>query len=222
MPPEAVHRRLQGTLAGAELGLIALLPVLPLPVPVAIPALLVAALSLWLRSRGFGDVGLKSPLAAERVVVIGLVLGGAAAGLFTALTGRPPAIPWLYDGPPVAGNAMIVLQALVVTWAQALVLEMVFRGFVSDRVAVILGQGAPGEPRGTDSLGCVVASAALYGWFVSIPHAAVGPRLFALWLGAAVLGAGLHALKQAAGGSLVLPIACHGGFASVGLVATYL
>lgn len=187
--------------------------------------LVVGSLGLWVRGAGWGDVGLGSPVARGRLaeeprtgrhVLLGLGLGALAAlaasflvgpGL-AALTGRSVESAALAA---VEGNPFLLALALVLAWAHALGAEMVFRGWLLDRLETVWPDGA--RP-GRDAPGPLILAALAYGWYL-------GDASAASIVGGALLGLGLGLLGRAGRPSLALPIATHGAFASLHLVLIY-
>lgn len=195
--------------------------------------LVVGSLGLWVRGGGWGDVGLggsgaRGRLAEEprtgRHVLLGLGLGVLAAlaasflvgpGL-AALTGRSVESAALAA---VADNAFLLVLALVLAWAHALGAEMVFRGWLLDRLETVWPDGArpardaPGPPA-RNAPGPLILAALAYGWYL-------GDTSAASIVGGTLLGLGLGLLGRAGRPSLALPIATHGAFASLHLVLIY-
>lgn len=201
----------------AALELIALLcvPALALPVPAAAPLLAAAAVSLWLRGKGFGDVGLAATTDSWAIFATGLVLGALALAAAAWLLG--PAVQKIASKqvefnylPPVRGNAAVLVQAVILAWAAAAAAEMVFRGYLLDRLTGDLG---------LSNAWAIALSSALYGWAVA---AGQGPGLGPRFAGGLVMGAGYGALYLAGRRNLVLPIAFHGAFESGNLLLMYL
>jgi hypothetical protein len=203
--------------------------------------LLVGSLGLWLRGAGWADVGLAGHGAAGRHggsgghggagghgarqaagprtgqhALLGLALGALAAlaasflvgpGL-GALTGRKVEAAALAA---VEGNAAVLLQALLLAWVHALGAEMVFRGWLLDRLEAVWPDSA--RP-GADAPGPLVLAGLAYGWYLG-DGSAGGVA------GGTLLGVGLGLLCRAGRPSLTLAIATHGAFASAHLVLVY-
>lgn len=184
--------------------------------------LMVGSLGLWLRGAGWADVGLvgvarqaAGPRTGQHVL-LGLALGALAAlaasflvgpGL-GALTGRKVETAALAA---VEGNAAVLLQALLLAWVHALGVEMVFRGWLLDRLAAVWPDSA--RP-GRDAPGPLVLAGLAYGWYL-------GDGSAASIAGGTLLGVGLGLLCRAGRPSLALAIATHGAFASAHLVLVY-
>lgn len=202
---------------GIELAVFAIAPVIELPVPVAVPLLVLAALSLWFRGKGFGQVGLIATPRAWPHFGIGVVLGVAGFVVTWAVVGPMGRLAGLVIDlaylPPVRGNGEVLFQALILAWTTAVAAEMVFRGYVLDRLL--------GDVRLSPTAAVVVA-ALLYGWVLAASGAGQDPGSVVRFAGAAVVGAGYGALYLAAGRNLILPIAVHGAFESTHLLFLFL
>jgi membrane protease YdiL (CAAX protease family) len=183
--------------------------------------LALGSVGLWLRGKGWADVGLGSTphQHGELHVLLGLGLGALAAlaagflvgpGL-AAITSRG-----LDAGAPAAlqGGAMALVLALVVVWAHALGAEMIFRGWLLDR-AERAWPGAPDRDAATGRAATwpLVLAGLAYGWYL-------GDGSAGSFASGALLGVGLCLLRRA-GQSLTLPIATHGAYASTHLLLVY-
>lgn len=201
-----------------EVAVLAVVPWLELPVPAAIPLLVLASVSLWLRDKGFAQVGLVATPRAWPHFAIGVVLGVAgfvAASAVLGPAGRFAGLAIDFNHlPPVRGNGAVLLSALVLAWASALAAEMVFRGYVLDRLL--------GDLR-LSPIAAVVIAAVVYGWVLA-PGQDPGqdPGTIARFAGAALMGVGYGALYFAGRRNLILPIAFHGAFESTNLLVLYL
>lgn len=149
-------------------------------------------------------------------VLLGLALGALAALVASflvgpglgALTGRKVETAALAA---VEGNAAVLLQALLLAWVHALGVEMVFRGWLLDRLEAVWPDSA--RP-GRDAPGPLVLAGLAYGWYL-------GDGSAASIAGGTLLGVGLGLLCRAGRPSLALAIATHGAFASAHLVLVY-
>jgi membrane protease YdiL (CAAX protease family) len=187
--------------------------------------LVLSSLSLWLRGASWGDVGLGGA-AGQRTglyALLGLALGALAAlaasfvvgpGL-AAITSRS-----LDASAPAAvqGSAVALVLGLLVAWAHALGAEMIFRGWLLDRVEALWPAGAvpasgDSAASGREAFGPLVLAGLAYGWYLG------GGDAGSLVSGA-LLGVGLCLLRRA-GQSLTLPIATHGAYASTHLALVY-
>ena len=171
--------------------------VVPLPIPAAVPLLVVASISLWLRGRGFGEV-VKGPAL---YAAIGAVAGAVALGL--ALLVSTPLVEALTDTavewsmyPIVRGSASQAIMVAIVVGVSALAAELVVHGWLVERalelrappvIAVLLG---------------AFAEALLAG--------AVGPSeadaAITARIGTGIFGLGLAWMYLAAGRSIVAPL----------------
>ncbi len=149
-------------------------------------------------------------------VLLGLALGALAALVASflvgpglgALTGRKVEAAALAA---VEGNTAVLLQALLLAWVHALGVEMVFRGWLLDRLEAVWPDSA--RP-GRDAPGPLVLAGLAYGWYL-------GDGSAASIAGGTLLGVGLGLLCRAGRPSLALAIATHGAFASAHLVLVY-
>lgn len=133
----------------AEIAIVLLLPALwgflPLPRTI-IPLLLLTWLSLWLRRLSWGDLGLCRPRSWPVTVFAGLGAGGLT--VFFAKVVLPIVLrvvrkeyepSGLY---PLEGNFPAFLMLLVGTWLlAALMEEMVYRGYILNRLVDLFGRG---------------------------------------------------------------------------------
>lgn len=183
------------------------------PFSIMLPLLVVASAALWLRKSSWVDVGFDIDDDFLTLVLVGLVLGALAQvgnvlllkPELESLSGRAVELNHL---PPLRGNASILVNALLLTWGMVVATEMVFRGFVIDRVAALVTDKQVAHGVG------VVISAGLFAW-------AVGDARLAGVVGAFIAGLGYGYLYLASGRRLVLPIAFHGAFESVNLMLIY-
>ena len=132
----------------AEIAAVLLLPALwgflPLPRSI-VPVLLLAWLSLWLRRRTWRGLGLCTPFSWRAAVLCGLAAGGLIA--WAAKVGVPAVLRWagreyepsgLYR---LEGNLPLFLLLLASGWLlAALMEEMVFRGYLLNRLVDLLGE----------------------------------------------------------------------------------
>lgn len=204
----------RGWLVWGELALVCGVIAVGFPVSVMLPLLVLASVALWARKRSWIEVGFDITDDFVHLAMMGLVLG-AAAQLFNvavlkpeleSLTGRAVELNHM---PPLRGNASVLVNAVILTWGFVVATEMVFRGYLIDRVAALVKDKGVAHGVG------VVVSAGLYAWAVG------GGRLEGV-VGAFIAGVGYGYLYLAAGRQLVLPIAFAAAFETVGLVAIYL
>ncbi|HEX8458122.1 MAG TPA: CPBP family intramembrane glutamic endopeptidase [Pyrinomonadaceae bacterium] len=109
--------------------------------------LLFGWLMLWLRGVGWRDLGLRRPASWSRVLLVGVGVGVAYQFLslyliepfIARLTGR---LPDVSQFAPLVGNKFFLLLSVIVSWTLAAFgEEMVFRGYLMNRVADALGSG---------------------------------------------------------------------------------
>jgi membrane protease YdiL (CAAX protease family) len=113
-----------------------------LPVPVALPLLVVASVARWLCGRSFGEhvrgehtaIGAGAGVAA---LVLGLIAG---APLVEAFAGG--AVVWS-DYPIVRGNPNALVAVLVIVVATAIASELVLRAWLVERVLELGGAVVP-------------------------------------------------------------------------------
>lgn len=172
--------------------------------------LVLASASLLARNKGWSDAGLRADDGVELVVTSGIVLGAlalvAVAWLWGPalenLSGRAVELNHL---PPLRGYAGLLATAVILAVAGAFASEMVFRGYVFERIR---------ELTDSDAL-AIVASAALYA-------AVIADHGLAPTLGAMAMGIGYGLMYLAGGRNLAMPIAFHCSFESTNLVLIYL
>ena len=121
------------------------------PLPTAtIPLIIIGWLSLWLRRSGWRHVGMSRPAHWWRTVLIGIGVGVAyqfldiviIAPLLRQITGEPLD---LSQFAPVRNNFTILVIYLVISWTLAAFgEEMVFRGYVLNRLTDLFGHSKPG------------------------------------------------------------------------------
>jgi len=203
MPLPDAPRALRG-LVPFEVAAVVALAIVPLPgaLPVALPLLVVASASRWLRRRAWSErmhaegfaagIGAAAGLAALAIAVV------AGAPLVELISGR--AVEWSAF-PVVRGSgSQLVLVALVVA-AVAIAGELALRGWIVERLRELL----PGT----------VALPVLGG---AVAEALVTPGDAAARIGAGVFGAGLGWMYVAGGRSVVAPICARIAF-SLGALA---
>ncbi|ACY16984.1 type II CAAX prenyl endopeptidase Rce1 family protein [Haliangium ochraceum] len=174
--------------------------------------LVVGSMALWSRGQGWADVGLSARGAAgvhlERYLLVGLALG-ALAGLLATL-GVAPLLAALAErgaaGSPqsMRDSGARLAQALFVAWVHVLGVEMVFRGWLLERLEW-LERHVPALSGA--SYGPVLLAGLAYGLYLGDGGAGG-------LIGGSLVGVGLCLLRRAGGPSLALPIAVHGAFAS--------
>jgi hypothetical protein len=169
-----------------------------LPVPVALPLLVVASLARWLCGRSFGEhvrseyaaIGIAAGVAALALALV------AGAPLVEAFTGG--AVVWS-DYPIVRGNANALIAVLVIATATAIATELVLRAWIVERVL---------------ELGGAVVPAIFVGAFAEA-FVTVGP--LETRIGAFVFGAALGWMYVAAGRNVTVTISARLAF-QIGIV----
>jgi membrane protease YdiL (CAAX protease family) len=157
-----------------------------------IEAGLLAAVAVWqwVRRQSLKDLGLAIHADTKLVVPLGLFLGTVAAlvlslaGFENRLDPSSPEAEWQRSA-----------AAILLLWARAFAQEIVFRGFVIDRMRAV-GQKSS----------IAVALAALLAATVAFDGTPAG------FASTAIQGVGYGILYFAAERNLLLPIAVHGAF----------
>jgi hypothetical protein len=187
-----------------EIAAVLALAVAPLPeaVPIALPLVVLATLSRWVRRRDWGQlmsasgwtmaVGAAAGLAA---LVLAVIVGTPFVEL---MSGR--AVEWAAF-PVVRGNASQGLLVAMIVIAMAIATELALRGWIVERMLEL----SPGPP----ILPVLVGA---------IAEALVTRGDLAARLGAGLFGAGLGWMYVAAGRSVVPPICARIAF-TLGAVA---
>jgi membrane protease YdiL (CAAX protease family) len=176
---------------------------------------LLASLLLWRSGGGWRALGLRRPRPlwlAPVVVVVGFLAGQLAAGatvqfLYPFLHLAPPGVPAFLSRLP--GNLGEYLYWMIpVTWGSAAFgEEMLFRGFVLDRLDQLLGGRA------------LWAAVLLQGLIFGVSHAYLGPSAAIV---AGVLGLVLGIAFVAGGRNLWPCILIHGLVDSTSITAVFL
>ena len=190
--------------------MVGVIAVVGFPISPLIGLLVLASVSLFARGKGWSDVGLRGGDGAALLLAAGVILGVAAllatawlwAPALANMTGRAVELNHL---PPLRGNAALLVTALVLAVAGAFGIEMVFRGYLFERLRRLTGN---------DAL-AIVASAAAYA-------AVVADHGLAATVGALAMGIGYGYMYLAGDRSLLMPIAFHSAFDATNLVLIYL
>jgi hypothetical protein len=184
-------RELRG-LVPAEILAVLAIALVPMPelLPVALPLVLVASVSRWLRRRSWGEVargGVAHTAIGATVGLVGLAVA-VLVGTPVIETVGQRGIEWS-EHPIVRGNlsvaAIVMLQAAVV----ALATELALRGWIVERMLEL----SPGPPVLPIFVG-------------ALAEAILTPGDLAARLGAGLFGVGLGWLYVAGGRSVVAPI----------------
>jgi hypothetical protein len=187
-----------------EIAAVLAVAIAPLPeaVPVALPLLIAATASRWLRGRGWGELMQTTAGRAAASAVAGLaalaIAVAAGAPFVEMMSGR--LVEWS-TYPVVRGSAEQAALVALIAIAIAVAMELALRGWIVERL-LELSPGPPILP--------VLAGA--------LAEAIVTPGDVPARFGAAAFGAGLGTIYVAAGRSVVAPICARIGF-SLGAVA---
>lgn len=169
---------------------VALLP-FPATFPVAVPLLVAASLSRWVRGRGWSELvgGARTALAG---VVVGAIAIAVAAPLYDVF--EVTAVEW-WLVPAARGEPAQVAFAMLMLVASAVALELALRGWILERMLEL----SPGP------VALPIATAA-------VAEAIVTPGPIAARIGVALFGAGLGVLYTASGRSVLAPVAARATF----------
>lgn len=174
---------------------------LPLTLPIALPLLVVATLSRWVRGRGWGELA-HGPRVAGIGAIAGMLALAVAALGFGAFD--VSAIEW-WLLPATRGDASQLMLGLGFVTVTSIALELALRGWILERVWE-LSPGSPTLP--------IVAAAIVEALVVD---AALGARI-----GAALFGAGLGILYVGCRRSVLAPIAARVVFSAGTIVVELL
>ena len=203
----------------AEMVAVALFPLFltlaQLPATIT-PLLVLGWLSLWLRHISWKEVGLRRPTSWPRIILagVGLALAGTFLGervfspLLFRLTGQAP--PPVVELALLRGNLLYFLILLIGIWLlAALGEEMVYRGYVLNRLADLFGRSMAGWGIG------LVASSLMFGLGHGLNNLAFLPGIILLGL----LEGGLYLASRR---NLWLPVVFHGTWDTIFLTLTFL
>lgn len=177
-----------------ELAAVIAAALVPLPVPVAVPLLVLASISLWLRGRSWAEL-VNGPAVYAAIGgaagLVALVLAlVAATPLLEAITDQ--AVQWsMY--PFARGSGGQAVMVAIVVGISAIASELVLRGWIVERVL---------ELRGHRVLAIVIGALAE----AVIAEVVLANGDLATRLGAAVFGLGLGWMYVAGGRSIVAPL----------------
>lgn len=201
IPPsywEAIRPRSSATvwIVLAELAVVAAIGAFEFSIPRAVPLLIVASVSLWIRDRSWTQTGLRLDPGWAGLAAAGIVAGAAAQLMIGYAVGAQ-----VDDAALAQAGGTLLATVVMLHVATAFATEMVFRGYLVERMR---------EVSGSEPIAIAVAAAA-FAWVVA------GADLVAA-VGAVSAAIGYSLLYRAAGRSLVLPIAVHAGFTVAGAV----
>jgi len=206
MPEPGEPRELRN-LVPVEVAAVVALAVAPLPdaVPIALPLMVAATGSRWLRRRDWGELlhadGWTAGVGAAAGLIALAVALAAGTPFVELISGR--AVEWSVF-PVVRGSiSQLVLVALVVI-AMAIATELALRGWIVERLLEL----SPGPPILPVLVGAIAEAL--------VTRGELGARI-----GAGLFGAGLGWIYVAAGRSVVAPICARIAFSlgAVGLEA---
>jgi hypothetical protein len=178
-------------------------------------ALLLGWVSLWRRGLTWRDVGLRLPPRAAVHPAVGLAIGAAWAPFDIFLV--EPSLASLFGAPidlsqfaPIVGNTRNYLILLALVWTLVAVgEEMTYRGYLLNRGADVFGRTAAGWAASVLIVSIVFGVAHRYQGLAGI-----------MTTGYVSLGLGLVYLL--AGRNLLVPIAAHAAYDTVGITLVYL
>jgi gamma-glutamylcyclotransferase len=188
------RRSSRSWIVAVELLAIGAVGLIELPVPRAAPLLVLASLSLWIRDRSWTDAGLRADPGWAGLAAAGLVVGAASQLVISIAAGGPVQEQAVAQAGLTAASMVLLLQV-----AAAFASEMVFRGFLIERLEQVASKDA-----------AIAISAIAFAWIAGGGVLAFG--------GALVAGLGYALLYIAGGRTLVLPIAVHIGFEATAIV----
>jgi hypothetical protein len=165
-------------------------------VPVALPLLVLASLSRWVRGRDWGQLLGGDGRAVAVSAAAGLVARGLAVGVGTPfvelLSNR--AVEWSAF-PVVRGSAMQAALVALIAIAMATASELALRGWIVERVMEL----SPGPPILPVLVGAIAEGLVTQGDLASR-------------IGAGVFGAGLGWIYVSAGRNVVAPVCARVAF----------
>lgn len=171
-------------LAVIAIGIVPMLIELPPMLPIAMPLLVVASISRWLRRRSWSEVMATNGGFAR--AGIGLAAGVVALAIVTMVGARETTA---LSPIPIAGDAKIGAMVLAYVALTSILTELALRGWIVERV-LELSPGSPVLPI------CVGALA----------EAILTPGDPATRVGAALFGVGLGAMYVFAGRNVIAPM----------------
>jgi membrane protease YdiL (CAAX protease family) len=183
--------------------------------PATIPLLLLGSLSLWLRQSGWRQIGLDRPASWRRTIVAGVGIAVAWTALdwwlvlplLKRITGQSVD---LSEYAALPGNPGMLLVWVALSWTLAAFgEEMVYRGYLLNRLADLLGRTKAGW-----ALSLVVMGL-LFGW----GHNFQGTTGLVMSLYDGIV---LGVLYLASGRNLWLTVIEHGAGNTLGFILIYL
>jgi len=177
--------------------------------------LLFGWLMMWLRGVGWRNLGLRRPTSWRNTLLLGVAVGVGyqyfslyvLEPLIARVTGS---LPDVSQFAPLVGNTFFLFLSLIVSWTLAAFgEELVFRGYLMNRVADLVGSNRSG-------------------WLISLIVVSILFGITHLYQGTSgiivitVTGLLLGALYLATGRNLWIPIIAHGVNDTVGFILIYL
>ena len=177
--------------------------------------LLFGWLMLWLRGVGWRDLGLRRPTSWRSTLLLGVAIGVGyqyfslyvLEPLIARVTGN---LPDVSQFAPLIGNTFFLFLSLIVSWTLAAFgEELVFRGYLMNRVADLVGANRAG-------------------WLISLTVVSILFGISHLYQGMSGIivitlhGLLLGALYLATGRNLWVPIIAHGVNDTVGFILIFL
>ncbi|MCM3872387.1 MAG: CPBP family intramembrane metalloprotease [Pyrinomonadaceae bacterium] len=191
-------------------GLVGVIPLSSTPF-----VLLFGWLMLWLRGVGWRDLGLRRPTSWRSTLLLGVAIGigyqylslYVLEPLIARMTGD---LPNVSQFAPLIGNTFFLFLSLVLSWTLAAFgEELVFRGYLMNRVADLVGSNRVGW----------VISLIVVSILFGVVHLYQGTSgIIAITLTGLMLGG----LYLATGRNLWVPIIVHGVNDTVGFVLIFL
>ena len=175
--------------------------------------LILATQSLWIRDRGWSDLGLQRPARVRRTVLHAIV--GTLIILFSARFVIVPAAVWLTETPldlsalGEPGDSRALAALMLQAWSLAAFgEEMVFRGYLICRITDLVG----------DTRIALAIALAASSFAFGVAHAYQGS---AGVVATGAIGCLMGLLYLYGGRNLWTVILCHGMVDTVGLLAIY-
>jgi membrane protease YdiL (CAAX protease family) len=172
-------------------------------------------LMMWLRGVGWRSLGLRRPTSWRNTLLLGVAVGVGyqyfslyvLEPLIARVTGN---LPDVSQFAPLVGNTFFLVLSLIVSWTLAAFgEELVFRGYLMNRVADLVGSNR-------------------WGWLLSLIVASILFGITHLYQGMSGIivitlhGLLLGTLYLATGRNLWVPIIAHGLNDTVGFLLIYL
>lgn len=179
-----------------------------------IPVLLIGSISLWLRRSGWRQIGMGKPVSWTKTIFL-----GAGIAVLDTVFGWIVVLPLLYQITgeamelqqfnAIRGNTRELLFWLVLSWTYAAIAEeMVYRGYLFNRLADLFGRHKPGW----------MLSIVISGLMFGLVHGSMGIT--------GILNTFLSGIMYAAaylvfGRNLWIPVVIHGVGNTIGIVMLY-